>query len=178
LSSVDPAVIAFCCTSGSFVRGKGHDQEIVREIEKETGKPAVTTTTAVLEALKAFGCRKIAMTTPYNEEIAQKEEKFLQEAIPGLQILAVKNLGIVSAVAKGDLFPASAYQAAREVDRPEAEVIFISCTAWRTIEVIETLERDLGKTVVTSNQATMWACLKKMGFHEVAGYGRLLSDHL
>jgi maleate cis-trans isomerase len=77
---------------------------------------------------------------------------------------------------KGDLYPSSAYISAKEVDVPEAEAIFISCTAWRTIEIIELLEKDLGKPVITSNQATMWAILKKMGIRGVEGYGKLLRE--
>ena len=75
----------------------------------------------------------------------------------------MKNLGIVAALPKRDLYPSSAYISAKEVGVPEAEVIFISCTAWRTIEIIDLLEKDLRKPVITSNQATMWAILKKMG---------------
>jgi maleate isomerase len=176
VASVKPAIIAFCCTSGSFIKGEGHDKEIINNIERETGIPAVTTSTAVLEAFKQFDLRKIAMATPYNEEIAEKEVQYFEKSIQNFKIVATKNLGIVAALPKGDLYPSSAYISAKEVDVPEAEAIFISCTAWRTIEIIELLEKDLGKPVITSNQATMWAILKKMGIRGVEGYGKLLRE--
>jgi maleate isomerase len=88
----------------------------------------------------------------------------------------MKGLGILSAFEKGNLEPSSAYIAAREVDSVDAEAIFISCTAWRTFEIIESLEKDTGKFVITSNQATLWATLKTMGISEIPGYGRLLGQ--
>ena len=60
--------------------------------------------------------------------------------------------------------------------REDAEAYFISCTAVRSLEVIADLERDLGKPVVTSNQAAAWHSLRKLGIKdEIAGYGRLLT---
>ncbi len=42
------------------------------------------------------------------------------------------------------------------------------------IEAIDDLERDLGKPVVNSNQATLWACLNKLGIkHSGEKLGRL-----
>jgi len=173
LSSIKPALIAFCCTSGSFVKGKGHDKEIVKEIEEVSGVPAITTTTAVVEALKAFGKKRIVMATPYNQEIADKEEIFLENEISGLKIAHTKNLGIVSALEKGNLFPSSAYQAVKEITDEKTELAFISCTAWRTIEVLSLLETDLGIPVISSNQATFWACLKRINIRGSSEYGSL-----
>lgn len=176
VASVKPAVIAFCCTSGSFIAGEAHDKEIIDNIEKETGIPAITTCRAVLESFRQLNLKKIAMATPYNEEIAKKEVEYFEKIIPGFKIVVMKNLGIVAALPKGKLHPSSAYISAKEVDVPEAEAIFISCTAWRTIGIINLLEKDLGKPVITSNQATMWALLKKMNIHSIEGYGKLLSQ--
>jgi len=176
LSSVNPKVIAFCCTSGSFIKGKEYDKEIISNIEKETGIPAITTSTAVLEAFKKFNIKKIAMATPYIEEIAKKEVQYFEESIPNFKVVAVKNLGIWTALPIGDLYPSSAYISAKKVDTQEAEAIFISCTSWRTIEIIELLENDLKKPVITSNQATMWLALKKVGIFKVEGYGKLFRE--
>jgi len=86
-------------------------------------------------------------------------------------------LGILSNFEKENLKPLTAYIAAREVDSPEAEAVFISCTAWRTFEIIECLEKDIGKPVITSNQATLWGCLKALGGSGLKGYGQLLDRH-
>ena len=174
IAAVKPDIIAFCCTSGSFIKGKEYDKEIIAKIEKETNIPAITTSTAVLEAFKYLNLKKIAMATPYHKEVYEKEVQFFEESIPNFKVISMENLGIVSGLEKGNLFPSSSYISAKEADRADAEAVFISCTAWRTFEIIELLEEDLGKPVITSNQATIWAIFKKMGLHKVEGYGKLL----
>lgn len=55
--------------------------------------------------------------------------------------------------------------------------MFISCTGIDALDVIEALEQDLGKPVVTSNQAAYWMCFKMAGIGEpIEGYGRLLRE--
>ena len=56
----------------------------------------------------------------------------------------------------------------------DADAYFISCAQVRAAEVIETLERDLQRPVVTSNQAAAWHCLRESGIRDkVAGFGTL-----
>jgi len=70
------------------------------------------------------------------------------------------------------------YHLAKEVDHPESEAVFISCTNLHTIEIIEKLENDLQKPVITSNQATMWNMLRMAGVNDkIEGYGQLLSKY-
>jgi maleate cis-trans isomerase len=64
-----------------------------------------------------------------------------------------------------------------ELDSSDAEAIFISCANLATLDVIEKIEADLGKPVVTSNTACFWACLRAIGVDaRVEGYGRLLRE--
>jgi maleate isomerase len=177
VADIRPKVITWACTSGSFIKGLGYDQELIEGIEKETGIKALTTSTAVVMALRELNVARIAVATPYNLEINEKEKIFLEQSIPGLRVTGIRGLGILKAVDKGNLEPKSAFIAAREVDSPEAECVFISCTAWRTFEIIHILEHDLKKPVVTSNQASLWASLKVLGIHGIKGYGQLLESH-
>ena len=174
VAGVRPKVIAWACTAGSFMKGIGHDLELIEQIERETGITALTTSTAVVDALKALNLRKIAVATPYIERISQEEKAFLEKSIPGLEVTEIRGLGIMTGFEKGTLEPNSAYRAAKEMDSPGAEGLFISCTAWRTFEIIEQLENDLGKPIITSNQATLWASLKTLGIRGMDRYGSLL----
>lgn len=173
LAEVRPAIIVWACTSASFAAGPGSDLESARAIEQASGVPAITTSTAVTLALRALGVRRIGMATPYIEDIAQRERHFFETVVPGLRIVRNHNLGLRANLPKGELFPEETYRAARLVDGPDVEAIFISCTNWRAIEIIETLERDLRKPVITSNQASMWAALGRLGIPGPRGYGRL-----
>jgi maleate isomerase len=174
VAGVRPKVIAWACTAGSFMKGIGHDMELITEVERGTGIKALTTSTAGVDALKALEVRKVAVATPYIQKIYEEERLFLEQSISDLQVTKITGLGIIKGFDKGNLEPNSAYMAAKEIDSSKADAIFISCTAWRTLEIIETLESDVEKPVITSNQATLWACLKVLGIHGIKGYGKLM----
>lgn len=177
VNSVKPKVIAWACTAGSFIEGIGHDRKIVGEIEAATGTAALTTSTAVVEALKMLGVKNIAVATPYIQAIDDQEKHFLESSVPGLKVRNMKGLGIVKAYDKCVLEPETAFHAACEVDSQDVDCVFISCTAWRTFEIIPELERQLGKPVVTSNQATLWAALDVMGISSIKRLGRLMDGN-
>ena len=55
--------------------------------------------------------------------------------------------------------------------------MFLSCTDWRALETVDRLEKNLGKPVVTANQATIWAAFRTLGITEpIKGYGRLMES--
>ncbi|MEO1160792.1 MAG: maleate cis-trans isomerase, partial [Pseudomonadota bacterium] len=72
-------VIAFACTSGSFVGGAGYDDRLIKMIEDETGIAATTTTTAVVRALRLLDVSRIALATPYTDEVTKLEVDYLND---------------------------------------------------------------------------------------------------
>src|SRR5207244_9437298 len=61
--------------------------------------------------------------------------------------------------------------------RADADALLCSCTAWRSVEAAEEIERRTGKPVVTSNQASIWASFRALGVRPaLKGFGRLLQD--
>ncbi len=184
LALVGADIIVFGCTSGSFAEGQGHDEKIIRELEGETGIPALATSSAVLKALRRLGIGPMAVCSPYSDELNARLKDFF--GAHGHPVTAIRGLGFVK---HGTHFPLAprpvslvniqeptvAYKLARIVDGPEAQGLLISCTNLRTLEIIEKLERDLGKPVVTSVQATVWAALRQIAAGEpLPGWGRLL----
>lgn len=177
LAQTYPEVIIYGCTSGSFISGAENDTDIADNIERLTGIPAVTTSTAVRRALHAVAATRVYMVTPYPDEINRQEVDFLQHH--GIE------------VAGWDSFRCKTSEEIREVDSArvaemvlahrdeigKCDGIFISCTALFTIDQIERIEQVLDLPVVTSNQACLWAALHHMkvdsrGLHA----GRLLED--
>ncbi len=170
-------VLAFGCTSGSFAGGKGYDQELIKIIEDATNLPATTTTTAVLRALNTLGVSRIALATPYTDELTKLEVQLLTDS--GYEVTAWQGGGIESVVDIQDCPPEVSYQRALEVDSDQAEAIFISCTGFRTIENIAKLEEKLGKPVISSNQATYADCLRILGVTDApSGFGNLFAKVL
>ena len=169
-------VIGYGCTSGSLFRGKDHDVEIERKIREKTGIPAVATAGAVVKALKRLQVNKVCVATPYTEEINELERRFLEEN--GIKVLRIKGLGIVNNIKVGVNDPKTVYDLVKEVYTPETQGIFISCTNLRTVEVIDRLESELGVSVVSSNTATFWYMMRRIGImRRLKGYGSLLRNY-
>jgi maleate isomerase len=74
----------------------------------------------------------------------------------------VSGLVISPNLRTGKQWPERVYREARKLDHADADAVFISCTNYRTFEIIERLERDLDLPVVTSNQATLWNTLRRL----------------
>jgi len=169
----DVDVIVFACTTGSLVHGVGWDREVAGRIERASGRPATTTTTAVLGALRAVGATSLAVTTPYVEELNAIERRFLEAS--GFAVASIGGLGCVTDAEIGRLEPANAVSLVERIDTPEADAVFISCTNFHCLPAIASLERQVGKPVVTSNLAGAWAALRQLGIADtIPGYGQLL----
>lgn len=169
-----PDVIAWMCTAGSFLKGKGYDKKLVAEMEQATKIPSTTTSTAIMEAFRALGLKRIAMATPYPLEVNAIEKRFFEDY--GFEIVACDGLDLLDNNIITHLSPAVVYRLAKSVDVPQADGVFISCTGLDALDTIEALERDLGKPVVTSNQASFWRAFRmaKIG-DAVPGYGQLMT---
>lgn len=161
LKTTDVDVIAYACTTGSLLNGIGYEKDIERRIAEIADVPAVATAASIQRAFDALDAESLTIATPYTETLDERERSFLEDA--GYDVVDIQGLGLDTDAKIGRQPPEAAYAQAKAVDRPEADAVFISCTGSRTFEIIEQLERDLGKPVVTSNQATLWDALGRMG---------------
>jgi maleate isomerase len=146
-----PACITYACTAASFVRGKGGDEEINNRISASTGIAASSTSTALLRALRALNIRRLAVATPYLDELNDRLKLFLDAH--GVQVVSM--LGLNAKVIQ-HVSPHEIVQLARDCDSSEAEAIFISCTTMKTAPYITQLETSLQKPVLSANQVTLW----------------------
>jgi maleate isomerase len=166
-------VVSFACTTGSLVRGPGFDRELVERMEGASGVSASTTSTALLAALGRFGARRVAVATPYVDELNQLERRFLEAA--GFEVSALRGLGIDSdrEIARVP------YARTRELalaTAGDADVLFLSCTGLPTLALLDGLEAELGRPVISSNAVTLWHALTLAGVEPAAaGAGSLLA---
>ena len=175
LTTAGVDIIVYGCTSGSFYGGLAHDRKVLDEIARATGLPAVATTTAAVEAMRLLGMRRLSVASPYLDEVNQRLKAFLEES--GFEVLNVAGQQLRGAHDIGEQLPETVLEFSRKACLPEAEGVFLSCTDWRALEVVGKLERELGRPVVTANQATIWAALRALGaLTPMMGYGRLLED--
>ena len=170
-------IIAFNCTMGSLIRGKGYDQKIIGRIRQATGLPSTTTTTAVVAGLRTLDIKKLILVSPYTELLHQKEKAFLEGE--GFRLLNDRWVGLSDCFQQYEMEPLRWCEMVIAMQQPQCEGYFISCGGIRVVEIIQQLERELGKPVITSNQALIWHCLRIMGLQEpIEGFGRLLNTPL
>jgi maleate isomerase len=175
LASADVDVIVLGATAPSFLNGLGYDREVIARIEGAAGKPATTTSTALIEALGDLGLTRVVLGSAYDEAVNALARGFLEAS--GIEVLEAYGLGLVDNLVVGRLDASSTSEVARKIDRPDAEAIVLACTNWRTIEVLDELEQELGKPVLSTTQVTLWAALRMVGGVDgVAGCGQLLRE--
>jgi maleate isomerase len=171
LKDTDVDAVVFACTSGSLIKGIGHDAAITEKIGKVTGRPVVVTSRAVVDALSDVGAHHISVATPYLGEVNRKEVEFLEKS--GFEVVNLRSFNLKSNLDIGRLTAEDAAVLARSVNSDFAEALFISCTNLATFEVLAGLEEELQKPVVSSNSATLWASLNALGSSFKPRLGRL-----
>lgn len=176
ISDTKPAVIVFHCTATSMEEGLAGEAHIVEEIQRSSGCPTITTCQAVIEALRHLGVKKLVLISPYVEKTNQLEHQYMRES--GFEVIHDLGLGLTGGDQYITVTPERWKEVVLENARPEAEGYFLSCTNTTMIEVIEECEQRLNRPVVTSNQATLWACLQRLGLARyITGLGRLFKNH-
>ena len=165
-------VVCYACTSGSLVIG---EERVFAELNR--GAPnamATSLITGVIRALEQVQARRIVVATPYLDEVNQREVDYLQQA--GFEVISLCGLNLEKDSDMVRVAPDYITEFALAQDRADADAIFISCGALRTLDVIDEIESRAGKPAICSNQAMIWDCLRLAGIEDrFEGYGRLLA---
>jgi maleate isomerase len=167
---LDAVVLAH--TAVSYLTGFAGEAALVERLAGLAGTRALTAAGAIAAALGHLGARRIALATPYPEAIAAAGRAYWQAA--GFEIVAHRGLpGVTNIYEESE---ERAYDLGRAADVTGADAVLVSGTGLPTAGIVERLERDLGKPVVTSQAAMLWRALRLIGVKEsVRGYGRLLA---
>lgn len=175
LSDTRPDVIVFHCTATSMEEGLAGEERLTKWMSRASGCATLTTSQAVTEALNALAVRRLVLISPYGEATNRSELRYMAEA--GFDVVHELGLGLPGSDAYIEVTPEQWLEITCDNARPEAEGYFLSCTNTRMIETIEALESRLARPVVSSNQATLWACLRRMGRStSIPGLGRLCTE--
>jgi maleate isomerase len=168
-----PDVVCFACTSGSIAVG---EEVAITELKKaHPGASATTLVTSVRKALEAFGAKKLAIGTPYADELNTEVAGYFMRS--GFEIVNFEGMNLNYDREMIRVSPEYLVEFAKAVDHPEADAFLMSCGALRTIEVVDEIEQALGKPVVASNQAMLWDCLRLAGVDDkLEGLGRLFRE--
>ena len=167
-------VVTYACTSGSLVIG---EERVFEELRK--GAPGARPTsliTSVIRALHKVKASRISIATPYLEAVNQREVTYLEQA--GFNVTNISGLNLEKDSDMIRVRPDFLADFAAQSDTADADAMFISCGALRSIDIVEQLERRLDKPVICSNQAMLWDMLRLAGITDrIDGYGNLLARH-
>lgn len=174
-------IVVFHCTGHAMEAGPEADAGTRAMIKEATGIEAMSTASAIEEAIAALKLRRLILMTPYEQDVNDHEIDYLRQiGVAVVHDVALALPGSDDYLAQP---PERWAELAAEHARPDADGYFLSCTNTTQIEAIEPIERRLNKPVVNSNQAVLWACLKRLrgklgAVRPAPGLGRLVEAGL
>ncbi|GMA30491.1 maleate cis-trans isomerase family protein [Litorihabitans aurantiacus] len=175
-------VVVYGCAETSFNGGSGTPERLSELMAAGCTAPVVTATGAMVAAVRHLGLSHVTVVSPYAPASGALLESSLAER--GIATAASHHHDFSVASADPRTWYDTnrqeswvSYRMARAADVPDSEGVLISATNFRTMETIQVLEDELGKPVVTSNQAILWRCLDVLGRSvAIPGYGGLLRE--
>ena len=156
-------------------KGPGSDRQILALVREITAVPASTVLTAVVHACQALNMRRVVMASPFPEDQDARLSRFL--AHDKIEVVAHRCLGYNNSKVIWELSPETAYELVSALlrENPGVDGVYMPCNKWRITSVIERIEKDFGKPVVTNTQAWILEALRGMGMAQpIPGFGRLL----
>lgn len=175
LASRNVDFIVHCGMPLVTTRGKGFEDELVRQITEKTGLGATTSIRSAIRGLRHIGIRNVAIASPYPQELHQSAVTFLGES--GFNVVAHGSLD-VPFKALQDASPEQIYAHARRVVKNASatvEGIYIPCNQWAAADAVPLIEADLGIPVVTGAHADFWEAFRSVGVRDVIeGHGVLM----
>ncbi len=157
----EPHVVLFGCTSASFYQGAAWNAGFQKDLSEIAGVPAISTSGAMAEALRRNNARKVDVVTPYVETTNERLRRYLESE--GIEVANLGTFDMLDMFDHARIQPSDIYQKVKETVTDESDAVFVACTQVRALEVVDVLERDLGKPVFSANQASFWKAFDTLG---------------
>lgn len=156
--------------------GVDGEARLIGSWAEKYGVPLFTSGQNHIRALKALGIKKFVGTSYFPKKMNDIFAAYFTEA--GFEVLSMEGIGVpFLEVPKVPPEKIAAQIKAQAAAHPEADGIYMLGSAWRTLDILDELERDTGLPVVHPMPARQWEMQRSLGFREpVAGYGRLLAE--
>lgn len=174
LAEAPVQAIGFGFTSSTYVLGvAGEDDMVGRLSDRAGGLPVITPTAAAVTALGGFAVGRMALVHPpwFDAELNGLGRDYFRAA--GFDVVYAEPAGLPSD--QRMISPAGLFDWVREHVPGSAEAVVIGGNGLRAVGVIEALEAELDRPVLTANQVLLWACMIACGADPatVIGYGRV-----
>jgi maleate cis-trans isomerase len=159
-----------------LANGIDRHRALLKEFRNRYAVPVGTSPQSFADALKYLGAVKLAVGTSFIPAHNELVRKFLVSE--GFDVLGIETLDTgMTSLEKAMLSPTQVFRHIRAVGKrySACDAVLITSSAWPTLTMIQALEDDLGKPVVSSSMGQIWWPLKKLGIKaEIHGYGKLL----
>ena len=153
-----------------------YDAELIGMLESTVGCPAITTAGAEVAALSQAANKKLALLTPYPEQMTLMEKEYLEMTVPWLESSFPPVVGSVFRIGHRRHRANDGLRESRNIDTDQTDALFLSGTNWRTVDVARLIESDLGMPVFSATLVSMWAALGRLGISGKTDYGSLLDQ--
>ena len=162
--------VAYGCTSGTVAAG----YEVIKtKINAAKPEAKVTTPiTSAIKALKKMNIKKISVFTPYTKTINDTVLNYFKGQ--NITVSSLTYFDIASDLDIGKVEEEHLFDVLSKIDLSESEALFVSCTALPVLSIIDKLEKELNKVVLSSNQTLIWDALNLVGNKNIVkGYGKI-----
>jgi arylmalonate decarboxylase len=168
-------VISVFGSSITFYKGAKFHEDLIKQVEKATGRKATTQSNGLLDGLHTANAKRVAIATAYTDEVTERLKVFLQEY--GFEVTSAKGLGFTKipegAATHDILFKLSTDSYANS---KKADAVVISCGALKTIDLIVPVENAVRVPVVSSTPHGLWHGVKLLGVSaKVKGFGMVMA---
>lgn len=154
LGTANPDLLVFGCTSAGSLYGAEYDVRICDELGQIARAPSVGVLRAVSEELDLVGGERLAVLTPYIDDLTQSVAKAAGSS--SREVVAAVGMGISDNVKLADPTPDDIVEFARSrLEKGSFDLLLVSCTNFRALEAKPLLEETFGAPVVTSNSAIL-----------------------
>ena len=167
-------VVGYGCTSATAVLGEKKIFEFIRAVHPQA--LCTTPITAAFEAFQKFHAKKLAVITPYRQDVNENLIRYFEKS--GFHISSFGSFNeerdpIVSCIDKQSIINGIK----ETIKGNEVDMVFISCTSIKFMDYVTEVEKILGIPVTTSNHAMAWHCMRLSGINKkFSHFGKLYQN--
>jgi maleate isomerase len=159
------AAFGFGCTGTSYHAGRQREDALTAAASQECGVPVVSAAQAIREALTALGARRIALLSPYPEDLAEAGYRYWNDAdVPVIAKLRV-DPSLDDTHRIYEFTSADALAALRDLwQQPaarDADCVLASGTGMPTLRALRQFAGECSVPVLSSNLCLAWALLHR-----------------
>jgi len=163
IKTMKPDAVIFGCTSAGALRGNEYEKKLCEKIENCTGAKTISVMSAVQELLGEISPDKIAVLTPYIDDLNSRIKNSLNDK--GYNVVKIMGMNISNNFNIALVTPKDIYDFSSEVLTDiDFDCIFLSCTNFRAWEILSELNDKYNLPVISSNFAVFYKTLKELDY--------------